>query len=257
MNIAVLTLFPEMLAAVSEYGVTGRAVAKERVRLHCINPRQFARDKHNTIDDRPYGGGPGMVMMAEPLVQAVAAAKDWIAGQCQAGAGPVESKVIYMSPQGRRLDQQAVKSLQQARNLILVAGRYEGVDERFIDACVDEEWSIGDYVLSGGELPAMVLIDALVRLEPEVLGATQSAEQDSFSNGLLDCPHYTRPEVHQGVAVPPVLLSGDHGRIEQWRLMQSLGRTAERRPDLIKALNLTPAQEALLQNYWAEHRHSN
>lgn len=254
MNIAVITLFPEMLAAVSDYGVTGRAVAKKLVHLHCINPRQFAQDRHNTVDDRPYGGGPGMVMMAAPLWQSVQSAKAWLNDRCSEsgvsdGPGP---KVVYMSPQGRRLDQAGVESLRQARNLVLIAGRYEGVDERFIDECVDEEWSIGDYVLSGGELPAMVLIDALVRLEPDVLGAAESAEQDSFVNGLLDCPHYTRPEVFNGLTVPQVLLSGDHGRISKWRLSQSLGRTAERRPDLLASRVLTPEQRSLLEAYWAE-----
>lgn len=230
MNIALVTIFPEMLAAVTHYGVTGRAVKRGQIRIQGFNPRDFTEDRHRTVDDRPYGGGPGMVMMAGPLQKAVARARIWISEQ---GTGAAPAKVIYLSPQGRRLDQSGVVYLQNLRNLILVAGRYEGVDERFIQAEVDEEWSIGDYVLSGGELPAMVLIDAVVRLEPGVLGDTESAVQDSFSEGLLDYPHYTRPEVYEGAAVPDVLLSGHHEEIAKWRHRQSLERTAERRPDLL------------------------
>lgn len=230
-NIALVTLFPEMLAAITQYGITGRAVKRQQVRIQSFNPRDYTEDRHRTVDDRPYGGGPGMVMMAEPLQRAVAQARSWVA--LQPDALPA-ARVIYLSPQGRRLDQAGVVYLQGLRDLILVAGRYEGVDERFIQAEVDEEWSIGDYVLSGGELPAMVLIDAIARLEPGVLGDSESAVQDSFSDGLLDYPHYTRPEVYQGVPVPNVLLSGHHEEITRWRHRQALQRTAERRPDLLE-----------------------
>lgn len=234
MKFAVVTLFPEMFAAITECGVVGRAFREGNASLQCWNPRDFTVDKHQTVDDRPYGGGPGMVMKIEPLAAAVRAAKEKLP----------EAKVVYLSPQGRRLDQQAVKDfalagLEQGQPLILVAGRYEGVDERFISAFVDEEWSIGDYVLSGGELAAMVLIDAVVRHLPGVLGHELSAEQDSFSEGLLDCPHYTRPEVFVNSEgseqkVPDVLLSGNHEAIRRWRYEQALARTLERRCDLLQ-----------------------
>ena len=200
-------------------------------------PRDFTFDKHRTVDDRPYGGGPGMLMMVQPLKDAILAAK---------AAGRRKTKVVYLSPQGKKLDQAGVKQLSENESLILVAGRYEGIDERVIQTQVDEEWSIGDYVLSGGELPAMVLMDAVSRFVPGVLGHEQSAEQDSFSHGLLDCPHYTRPENLDGELVPKVLLSGDHKKIRQWRLQQSLGRTWQRRPELLNALALTEEQQTLL-----------
>ncbi len=241
MNIALVTIFPEMLAAITQYGVTGRAVKRGQVRIRSFNPRDYTGDRHRTVDDRPYGGGPGMVMMAEPLQKAVAHARSWLSTQPGESSAPT---VIYLSPQGRRLEQSGVVYLQNLRNLILVAGRYEGVDERFIQAEVDEEWSIGDYVLSGGELPAMVLIDAVSRLEPGVLGDTESAAQDSFSDGLLDYPHYTRPESYGGVPVPDVLLSGHHVEIARWRHRQSLERTAERRPDLLDRLQSVRPGEA-------------
>lgn len=244
MKIAVVTLFPEMFDAISEYGITRRAMDTGLVQLRCINPREFTEDRHQTVDHRPYGGGPGMVMAIEPLTKAVDAAKCWL--------GDEDAKVIYLSPQGRRLEQSGVVELGKMGNLVLVAGRYEGIDERFIQAVVDEEWSIGDYVLSGGELPAMVLIDALTRLVPGALGDAQSAEQDSFVNGLLDCPHYTRPEVYGDMEVPAVLLSGNHKNIESWRLKQSLGRTWERRPDLLEKLQLNEAQLELLAEYRRE-----
>ncbi len=240
MKVAVVTLFPEMFAAITEYGVTRKAVKSGAVDVRLFNPRDFTHDKHRTVDDRPYGGGPGMVMMAEPLIAAVGAAKEW---QDQLAT------VIYLSPQGQTLSQGGVKQLSQQGNLILIAGRYEGVDERFIEACVDQELSIGDYVLSGGELPAMVLLDAIMRLQPGVLGDATSATQDSFEHGLLDCPHYTRPDVFDGQVVPEVLLSGDHNRIAQWRLQQSLGRTQARRPDLLQDTNLNQAEQALLDEY--------
>jgi len=236
----VVSLFPEMFNALTEQGVVGRAVKQGSLAVEFFNPRDFTHDKHRTVDDRPYGGGPGMLMMVQPLTDAIHAAK--------AAAGD-KSKVIYLSPQGKKLDQQGVKTLSQHDKLILVAGRYEGIDERVIQNEVDEEWSIGDYVLSGGELPAMVLMDAIARFVPGVLGHEQSAEQDSFTSGLLDCPHYTRPEVLNGQQVPAVLLSGNHEKIRQWRLQQSLGRTWQRRPELFKDLALTEEQAALLDEF--------
>jgi tRNA (guanine37-N1)-methyltransferase len=211
------------------------------------NPRDFATDKHRTVDDRPYGGGPGMVMMVEPLRQAIQAAKTQLGAQTAK-----KPKVICLSPQGRKLDQAGVEELAQADSLILIAGRYEGIDERLLQLEVDEEWSIGDYVLSGGELAAMVLLDAVVRTLPGVLGHSQSAVEDSFVAGLLDCPHYTRPENYEGLAVPNVLLSGNHEAIRRWRLQQSLGRTEQRRPDLLESLDLTKEQRLLLETFQAE-----
>lgn len=244
LNIALVTLFPEMLTAITGYGITGRAVARELVRVHCINPRNFTQDKHHTVDDKPYGGGPGMVMLAEPLEKAVTDARHWMSSQ---DARP--ARVIYLSPQGRRLDQAGVEYLGGLGNLILVAGRYEGVDERFIQRHVDEEWSIGDYVLSGGELPAMVMIDALIRRQPGALGDADSAEQDSFVGGLLDYPHYTRPETWQGVSVPQVLMSGHHEQIARWRYLQAMKRTFDRRPDLLDALDLTDEQKQMIEEF--------
>ncbi len=240
MWLGVITLFPEMFRAVTDFGVTGRAVKNGLLELHTWNPRDFTHDRHNTVDDRPYGGGPGMLMMVQPLRDAIHAAK------AAAGEG---AKVIYLSPQGRKLDQQGVTELAQSSRLILVCGRYEGIDERIIQTEVDEEWSIGDYVLSGGELPAMTLIDSVSRLVPGVLGKQASAEQDSFSDGLLDCPHYTRPESLDGLDVPAVLLSGNHEQIRLWRLQQSLGRTLLRRPELLQNLALTDEQTTLLAKF--------
>ena len=240
MWLGVISLFPDMFRAISENGVTGRAIKNNLLSIECWNPRDFTLDKHRTVDDRPYGGGPGMLMMVQPLRDAINAAK-----QTAREAGH-EAKVIYLSPQGRRLDHQGAQSLSSSQALILVAGRYEGIDERIIENLIDEEWSVGDYVLSGGELPAMILMDAVVRFVPGVLGHSQSAEQDSFADGLLDCPHYTRPEVLDGKQVPSVLLSGDHEKIRQWRLTQSLQRTRQRRPDLLQNLALTDEQAKLL-----------
>ena len=240
MWIGVVSLFPEMFRAISENGVTGRAIKNNLLSMQCWNPRDFTLDKHRTVDDRPYGGGPGMLMMVQPLRDAIMAAK-----QAAFDAGH-EAKVIYLSPQGQRLDHCGAQLLSSSKALILVAGRYEGVDERVIESLVDDEWSVGDYVLSGGELPAMILIDAVVRFVPGVLGHVQSAEQDSFADGLLDCPHYTRPEVLDGKQVPSVLLSGDHEKIRLWRLKQSLARTKQRRPDLLNNLALTDEQAKLL-----------
>ncbi|HBZ7967836.1 TPA: tRNA (guanosine(37)-N1)-methyltransferase TrmD, partial [Klebsiella pneumoniae] len=216
MWIGVISLFPEMFLSITGHGVTGRAVKNGLISVDCWNPRDFTYDRHHTVDDRPYGGGPGMLMMVEPLRKAIHAAK--------AAAGD-NAKVIYLSPQGRKLDQQGVCELAANEKLILVCGRYEGVDERVIQTEIDEEWSVGDYVLSGGELPAMVLIDAVSRFVPGVLGHQASAKEDSFADGLLDHPHYTRPEVLDGMCVPPVLLSGNHAEIDRWRMKQSLGRT--------------------------------
>ncbi|GAA5192387.1 tRNA (guanosine(37)-N1)-methyltransferase TrmD [Ferrimonas gelatinilytica] len=240
MWLGVVTLFPEMFRAITDFGVTGRAVKNGILQVQMWDPRDFTHDRHRTVDDRPYGGGPGMLMMVQPLRDAIRAAR------AEAGEG---AKVIYLSPQGRKMTQSGVEQLATYERMVLVCGRYEGIDERIIEAEVDEEWSVGDYVLSGGELPAMNLIDAVARLVPGVLGKAASAEQDSFSDGLLDCPHYTRPEVLDGQAVPEVLLSGNHELIRKWRLKQSLGRTWERRPELLNNLALTDEQATLLAEY--------
>ena len=240
MWIGVISLFPEMFRAITDYGVTGRASRQGLLQINCWNPRDFTHDKHRTVDDRPYGGGPGMLMMVQPLRDAIQAARN------AAGEGV---RVIYLSPQGRKLTQAGVAELAQHQKLILVAGRYEGIDERVIQTDIDEEWSVGDYVLSGGELPAMILIDAVSRLVPGVLGDMASAEQDSFTEGLLDHPHYTRPEVMDGLAVPEVLLSGNHESVRTWRLQQALGRTWLRRPELLNNLALTDEQERLLAQF--------
>ncbi|WP_338592085.1 tRNA (guanosine(37)-N1)-methyltransferase TrmD [Shewanella khirikhana] len=240
MWLGVVTLFPEMFRAITDFGVTGRAIKNGLLELHTWNPREFTHDRHRTVDDRPYGGGPGMLMMVQPLKDAIQAARE------AAGDG---AKVIYLSPQGRKLTQRGATELAGSQKLILVCGRYEGIDERIIQTEVDEEWSIGDYVLSGGELPAMTLIDAVSRLVPGVLGKQASAEQDSFSDGLLDCPHYTRPESLDGLDVPAVLLGGNHEDIRRWRLKQSLGRTFLRRPELFENLALTDEQTRLLAQF--------
>ncbi|TNF07444.1 MAG: tRNA (guanosine(37)-N1)-methyltransferase TrmD [Gammaproteobacteria bacterium] len=236
-KIALVTLFPEMFAALSEYGISSRAIKQGLLELGFFNPRTHTSDRHQTVDSRPYGGGPGMVMMIEPLRQAINEARQWIGGP---------AKVVYLSPQGQVLDQPAVNKLALDDDLILLAGRYEGVDERLIQMEIDEEWSIGDYVLSGGELPAMVLMDALIRQLPGALGHEDSADQDSFAAGLLDCPHYTRPEQYEDLQVPEVLLSGNHEKIRRWRLEQSLRRTWQRRPDLLDKLALSDEQRQLL-----------
>ncbi|MCF6282963.1 MAG: tRNA (guanosine(37)-N1)-methyltransferase TrmD [Candidatus Polarisedimenticolaceae bacterium] len=241
MRFDVISLMPEMFSALTEQGVSGRAVTRGLVELNHWNPRDYTDDVHRTVDDRPYGGGPGMVMKVKPLQAAIKAAKL---------ASP-NAQVLYMSPQGRRLDQEGVRYLSQQRTngVILLAGRYEGIDERIIDRYVDEEWSIGDYVLSGGELAAMVLIDSVIRTLPGVLGDAESAEQDSFSDGLLDCPHYTRPEMIENMAVPPALLGGNHKAIRCWRLQQALGRTWLRRPDLLQERELTAEEQNLLDDF--------
>jgi tRNA (guanine37-N1)-methyltransferase len=243
MWIGIVSLFPEMFQAVSEYGITRRAVETGLLELETWNPREFTEDKHRTVDDKPYGGGPGMLMKVKPLSDAISAAKQQAGAQCQ---------VIYLSPQGRRLEQADLERFARQPNLILVAGRYEGIDERLLESVIDEEVSIGDYVVSGGELPAMVLIDGITRLIPGAVGDRDSVEQDSFSEGLLDYPQYTRPETIDGLTVPEVLMSGDHSRIARWREMQSLGRTFDKRPDLLKAITLTKEQQILLDAYIAE-----
>ncbi|MDR5906272.1 tRNA (guanosine(37)-N1)-methyltransferase TrmD [Franzmannia qiaohouensis] len=248
MWIGVVSLFPEMFDAISRYGVTGRAVKQGLLELEFWNPRDYATDKHRTVDDRPYGGGPGMLMKVDTLRAAIHAARD----RAQVASGR-PAKVIYLSPQGRVLDQQGVQELASGGPLVVVAGRYEGIDERVVEADIDEEWSIGDYVLSGGELPAMVLIDAAARLVPGVLGHQDSALEDSFNDGLLDCPHYTRPEAIDGRRVPDVLLSGHHGEIRRWRLKQSLGRTWQRRPELLQDKALSREQRQLLEEFIADY----
>ena len=246
MRVGVVSLFPQMFDAITQYGVTGRAVKHDKLILDYWTPRDFTQDKHQTVDDRPYGGGPGMVMKVEPLQKAIHAAKKQL--------GP-QTKVIYLSPQGRRLDQQGLQELATRETMILVAGRYEGIDERLIEQEVDEEWSIGDYVLSGGELAAMVMVDGIARLLPGVLGDEESAQQDSFMAGLLDHSHYTRPENLAEQAVPSVLLGGDHEAIRKWRLKQSIGRTWLRRPDLLTVMTLDDEQTALLEQFIAEYGH--
>jgi tRNA (guanine37-N1)-methyltransferase len=243
----VVTLFPEMLEAVTASGVTGRARERKLFELVLWNPRSFAANSYRTVDDRPYGGGPGMVMMAEPLEKAIRAAR-----QRQASAGVKQARTVYLSPQGRPLDHRRVMEYAALQGLVLVAGRYEGVDERLIGRAVDEEVSIGDYVLTGGELAAMVVMDAVVRQMPGALGDAESAEQDSFAGGLLDCPHYTRPEIYEGEAVPAVLLSGNHAEIARWRLKQSLGRTWRRRPELLEQRGLSEEERKLLDEYKQE-----
>ncbi len=240
----VVSLFPEMFRAVSDFGVTGRSLAAQLLRLEFWNPRDFALDKHRTVDDKPYGGGPGMLMKVQPLKDAISAATE--AAKAQTGT---DCRVIYLSPQGQRADHTLLLRLAAEPALVLVAGRYEGVDERLIESMIDEEVSIGDVVVTGGELPAMLLIDGLARLLPGVVGDRESVTRDSLSDGLLGYPQYTRPEMVDGQAVPEVLLSGDHRAIAHWRKMQALGRTRARRPDLLRKLRLTEAEQKLLDSY--------
>ena len=246
-HLDVVTLFPEMFEAITGSGITQRARDKGFYELVLWNPRDFSTNAYRSVDDRSYGGGPGMVMMAQPLSKALAAAR-----QRQLSCGVRRTRSIYLSPQGRPLTQKIVEELGRLEGLVLLAGRYEGVDERLLQAEVQDQISIGDYVLSGGELPAMVLMDALIRRIPGVLNDAESAQQDSFEEGLLDFPHYTRPELYQGEPVPAVLLSGHHVDIARWRMKQSLGRTWERRPDLLAKVTLSADQEALLEEYKAE-----
>jgi tRNA (guanine37-N1)-methyltransferase len=246
----VVTLFPEMFAAVSESGITRRALENGLWKLALWNPRDFATDNHRTVDERPYGGGPGMVMLAEPLEKAIGAAREAQRAEGRSG------KVILLSPQGAKLGQRKVMELREMQAVTLLCGRYEGVDERLVRRCVDEEVSIGDYVISGGELAAMVLIDAVVRQLPGALGDAQSAQEESFVRGLLDCPQYTRPEVwpaRDGERVPEVLLSGHHAAIGRWRLQQALGRTWQRRPGMLAARGMTDEERKLLDEFQREH----
>ncbi len=245
MQVAVVTLFPEMFEAIERWGITSRAMVRGILALDCVNPREFATDRHRSVDDRPYGGGPGMVMMVEPLRDAIHAARARLGD---------DTYTVYLSPQGRRVDQAAIAALAARERVILVCGRYEGVDERLLAREVDEELSVGDFVLSGGEVAAMALVEAMTRLLPGALGHEESARGDSFANGLLDCPHYTRPEVVDGLAVPAVLLGGDHAAIRRWRLKQSLGRTWQRRPDMLDAIELDEEQRSLLEEFIDEQR---
>lgn len=235
----VITLFPDMFQLLN-YGIVGRAIREKLVCVDCWNPRDYAEDKYKRVDDRPYGGGPGMVMMAQPLHDAIQAAEK---------AAPIKPWVVHLSPQGQRFDQKAAAELLKKESLILIAGRYEGIDERLLELTVDEEWSIGDYVLSGGELPALTMIDAITRLIPDALGHKDSAANDSHSVGLLEYPQFTRPPTYRGLSVPDILLSGDHQAIEQWRLKQSLGRTWLKRPDLFRTLQLDEFQLKLLKEF--------
>lgn len=241
MHFDVVSLFPEMVSGAAGYGVTGKAIDKGLVGLSVWNPRDYAYDRHKTVDDRPYGGGPGMVMKYQPLLDAVNDAK-----RSQSADA---AKVVYLSPQGRLVTQALLQDASTNRRLILVAGRYEGIDERFIESVCDDEWSLGDYVISGGELAALIVIDAISRLIPGVLGDEESAKQDSHADGLLDCPHYTRPERGELGDVPEVLLGGNHAAIRRWRMKQALGRTWLRRPDLLEKLELTAEQDALLKEF--------
>ena len=239
LSVAVITLFPDMFNALSEFGVTGRAVESGLLQLSFYNPRDYTSDAHRSVDDRPYGGGPGMVMRYEPLSEAIQDARKELPN----------AKVVYLSPQGKSLRQSDFEFVEEDTQIVLLAGRYEGIDERLLQSEVDDEWSIGDYVISGGELAAMIVIDGFSRQIPGVLGHDESAGQDSFSEGLLDWPHYTRPEYVDGMNVPKVLLSGDHDEIRKWRLQQALGRTWSRRPDLLDGKQLDTEQKALLKAY--------
>ncbi|MAO41078.1 tRNA (guanosine(37)-N1)-methyltransferase TrmD [Pseudohongiella sp. SYSU M77423] len=248
MKVAIVTLFPDMFTAVTDYGITGRACRNGLLDLKCWNPRDFTTDRHRTVDDKPFGGGAGMLMKTEPLCQAIDAATAWHDSR---------PTVIYLSPQGRRLDQAGVESLAGRTNLILVCGRYQGIDERVLQTRIDEEWSVGDYVLSGGELPAMVMLDAVIRYLPGALGNEDSAGLDSFAAveggaGLLDCPRYTRPQAFAGMDVPAVLTGGNHQEIRRWQLKQRLGRTWLKRPDLLESRQLTDEQRVLLNEFISE-----
>jgi tRNA (guanine37-N1)-methyltransferase len=247
MRIDVVSLFPGMIREQSAYGIQGRAIESGLVTLQTWNPRDYSEDKHRCVDDRPYGGGPGMVMQVQPLRAAIQRARQDV----------VEAPVIYLSPQGERFDQDKARQLAGLERIILVAGRYEGIDERLIRLEVDEELSVGDYVLSGGELPALVVMDAVTRLLPGALGDADSAQEDSFMDGLLDYPHYTRPEEIDGLRVPEVLTGGNHRDIRRWRHKQALGRTWQRRPELLDALELTAEQQALLSEFISEYESGN
>lgn len=243
MWIAVITLFPEMFQAITDYGISGRAVKRDLIQFYCINPRDFAQGNYKRVDERPFGGGPGMVMMAEPLAKAIHHAK-YLAEQ----AGLSNVPVVYMSPQGQTLNEHYVQQYYQLDGMIVLCGRYEGIDERLIQRYVDIEISIGDYVLSGGELAAMVFLDSLIRRLPAVMSDEQSALQDSFVDGLLDCPQYTKPDCFEGLHVPEVLKSGHHAKIEKWRFLQRYQRTLQRRPELVEHVELTQQQKQWLKD---------
>ena len=245
MQVSVVSLFPEMIATLAEYGVVGRAAERGLLSLSTVNPRDYAADVHRTVDDRPYGGGPGMVLAYAPMAAAIEAAKRTL---------PENSPVVCLSPRGSVFDQTVARRYAALDGLVLVAGRYEGIDERLIESLVDEELSLGDFVLSGGEIAAMAIVDATTRLLPGVLGDDESAQQDSFMNGLLDCPHYTRPETVAGLTVPAVLLSGDHAAIARWREKMAIGQTYERRPELLDERNMTERQRELLAEFLKEQR---
>ena len=256
MWIGVVSLFPDMFRAVCDFGITGSAVEKGLVRLETWNPRDFATDRHRTVDDKPYGGGPGMLMKVQPLKDAIIAARDAASRQLGGEMSETQGRcpVIYLSPAGKPLSQARLNEMVRLPGVILVAGRYEGVDERLISTEVDEELSVGDFVVSGGELPAMLVVDGLTRLLPGAVGDAGSVEQDSFMAGCLDYPHYTRPEEIDGQQVPAVLMSGNHQEIDRWRRMQALGRTRERRPDLFAALDLSDEDKRLVERYLSERQ---
>lgn len=246
MQLGIITLFPEMFAAVTEHGISGRAVRSGLMNLELFNPRDYTTDKHRTVDDKPFGGGPGMLMKTEPLMASIAAARQAVAEKQTAGE---QAKVIYLSPQGKTLKQDSIIDLAKREGMVLLCGRYQGIDNRVLENEIDEEWSLGDFVISGGELAAMTLIDAMTRFQPGALGDEGSALEDSFSNGLLHSPEYTRPQSVMGQDVPEVLLSGDHEAIRKWRLKQSLGATWLKRPDLLQAMSLEKEQEELLEQF--------
>lgn len=246
MQLGIVTLFPEMFAAVTDHGISGRAVRSGLMNLELFNPRDYTTDKHRTVDDKPFGGGPGMLMKTEPLMASIAAARQAVAEKQKAGE---KARVIYLSPQGQTLKQDSIIDLAQREGMVLLCGRYQGIDNRVLENEIDEEWSLGDFVISGGELAAMTLIDAMTRFRPGALGDEGSALEDSFSNGLLHSPEYTRPQSINGQDVPQVLLSGDHEAIRKWRLKQSLGATWLKRPDLLQAMSLQQEQEELLEQF--------
>ena len=246
MQLGIVTLFPEMFAAVTEHGISGRAVRSGLMNLELFNPRDYTTDKHRTVDDKPFGGGPGMLMKTEPLMASIAAARQAVSQKQTTGESV---KVIYLSPQGKTLKQDSIIDLAKREGMVLLCGRYQGIDNRVLVSEIDEEWSLGDFVISGGELAAMTLIDAMTRFQPGALGDEGSALEDSFSNGLLHSPEYTRPQSIDGSDVPKVLLSGDHEAIRKWRLKQSLGATWLKRPDLLQTMSLALEQEELLEQF--------
>ena len=246
MQLGIVTLFPEMFAAVTEHGISGRAVRSGLMNLELFNPRDYTTDKHRTVDDKPFGGGPGMLMKTEPLMASIAAARKAVAEKQMIGE---KARVIYLSPQGQTLKQDSIIDLAKRESMVLLCGRYQGIDNRVLESEIDEEWSLGDFVITGGELAAMTLIDAMTRFQPGALGNEGSALEDSFSNGLLHSPEYTRPQSIDGSDVPKVLLSGDHEAIRKWRLKQSLGATWLKRPDLLQAMSLEIEQEELLEQF--------